>query len=67
MAQYNNSVVTDAGVELLNKCEAGQSNMQMVAFVCGSGEYTDEEIQAMVDEINSIIGPVAENVSVVKR
>lgn len=47
MAQYNNSVVTDAGVELLNKCEAGQSNMQMVAFVCGSGEYTDEEIQGI--------------------
>ena len=47
MAQYNKSVVTDAGVELLNKCEAGQSNMQMVAFVCGSGEYTDEEIQGI--------------------
>lgn len=43
MASYGNSVVTDAGIELLTKAEAGMSTIEFTAFVSGSGEYEDSE------------------------
>lgn len=43
MADYSNSVITQAGIELLAKCEANETKIRFTAFKTGDGEYTDAE------------------------
>lgn len=40
---YNNAVITDAGIELLDKAQAGQASIQFTRMAAGSGIYTAEE------------------------
>ena len=40
---YNNAVITDAGIELLDKAQAGQASIQFTRMATGNGTYTADE------------------------
>ena len=40
---YNNAVITDAGIDLLDKAQTGQASIQFTRMAAGSGIYTTED------------------------
>ena len=43
MAQYNNAILTQKGIELLNKVMAGDGEMEFSFLATGSGTYSEED------------------------